>query len=411
MVSDMTISEIRYEEARARLAKALQQVSAEETIAVERALSRIAAQTVASTLNLPAQANAAVDGYCVSSAYLDEHPDHKFQIIGEAKAGHPFEGTVAAGQALWIFTGAEMPEGADCVMMQEYCERHGQEVSFPSAMRQGYNVRPAGENLAIGEEIIADGEMITPAHIAQLSAAGITQISVRRPLRVGIISSGDELSEANNAQTLPKGQIFDSNRPLLTQLVIKAGHQVIDGGIIKDDLASLTKAYEALAANCDVVISSGGASQGIEDHSQNAIKALGASILFWRVAMKPGRPVGAAMLGQVPLFLLPGNPVAVFVCFHLFVLPTLICLSTGVFSPLKQLFIPIDVALDKKPNQRTEFVRVKLTLTNEGDTVMLPHGRKGAGVLSSLTGADGLAELPYEAGAISAGQNLPVILL
>ena len=407
----MTIAEIRYEEARARLDKALQQVSAEEIVSADKALSRISAQSLASAINLPAQANAAVDGYCVSSAYLEKHPDHKFTLIGEAKAGHPFTGQLKDGEALWIFTGAEMPKGADCVMMQEYCDRQGQEVSFPRIMRSGYNVRPAGENLAKGEEIIAQGEVITPAHIAQVAAAGLTQIPVRRPLRVGVISTGDELSEGSEKQPLPQGQIFDSNRPLLKQLIIQAGHQVVDGGIIGDNLENLTTAYETLSQNCDVVISSGGASQGIEDHSQNAIKAIGAEILFWRVAMKPGRPVGAAMMGGVPLFLLPGNPVAVFVCFQLFVLSTLFKLSTGVFSPLKQLFIPMGVALDKKPNERTEFVRVKLALTNDGDTVMLPHGRKGAGVLSSLTGADGLAELPHEAGTINAGQKLPVILL
>ena len=407
----MTIAEIRYEEARARLDRALQQVSAEEIVLADKALSRISAQSLASEINLPAQANAAVDGYCVSSAYLEKYPDHKFTLIGEAKAGHPFTGQLKGGEALWIFTGAEMPKGADCVMMQEYCVRQGQEVSFPHIMRAGYNVRPAGENLAKGEEIIAQGEEVTPAHIAQLAAAGLTQIPVRRPLRVGVISTGDELSEGAEKQPLPQGQIFDSNRPLLKQLIIQAGHQVVDGGIIGDNLAELTKAYETLSQNCDVVISSGGASQGIEDHSQNAIKAIGAEILFWRVAMKPGRPVGAAMMGGVPLFLLPGNPVAVFVCFQLFVLSTLFKLSTGVFSPLKQLFIPMSVALDKRPNERTEFIRVKLALTNEGDTVMLPHGRKGAGVLSSLTGADGLAELPYEAGTINAGQKLPVILL
>lgn len=407
----MTIAEIRYEEARERLDQLLQQVSAEEFVSADLALSRLSARALSSAINLPAQANAAVDGYCVSSAFLERHPEHKFKVIGEAKAGHPFKGELAEGEALWIFTGAEMPKGADCVMMQEYCDRQAQEVSFSRIMTSGYNVRPAGENLAKGEEIIAEGEVITASHIAQFAAAGLTQIAVRRPLRVGVISTGDELSDQTQSQPLPQGQIYDSNRPLLKQLVIQAGHHLVDGGIIRDNLDELTKAYETLSQNCDVVISSGGASQGIEDHSQNAIKALGARILFMRVAMKPGRPVGAAMIGQVPLFLLPGNPVAVFVCFQLFVLPTLFKLSTGVFPSLKQIFMPMGVELNKKPNERTEFVRVKLALTNDGDTVMLPHGRKGAGVLSSLTGADGLAELPYEAGTIGAGQKLPVILL
>ena len=194
-------------------------------------------------------------------------------------------------------------------------------------------------------------------------------------------------------------------------MILQAGHEVVDGGIITDDRTSLAQAYDKLASSCDVVISSGGASQGREDHAQIAMSDIGAQTLFWRVAMKPGRPVGAGIKGKVPLFALPGNPVAVFVCTILFVLPTLVKITTGMFPALQFARLSTGFAVDKEPNLRAEFVRVKLTLTKDGDTVMLPHGRKGAGVLSSLTGADGLAELPYENGKLPIGQKLPFIRL
>ena len=230
-------------------------------------------------------------------------------------------------------------------------------------------------------------------------------------MRVGILSTGDEIVSPSADAHKEKGHIFDSNRPMIAALIKKAGHLVIDGGIIPDDKDALSSAYGTLAAKCDVIISSGGASQGDEDHSQAALKKNGAQSLFWRVAIKPGRPVAASLIGDVPVFCLPGNPVAVLVCFYLFVKPVLGKLSHSTFKPLTSLKIKAGFSAKKAPNERAEFRRVKLALTNDGETVMLPHGRKGAGVLSSLTGADGLAELPYELGEVPEGQKLPFIML
>ena len=402
---------IRYEEARKRLNDALQQVASTEIVPLSAALDRISSADVISSLNLPETSNAAVDGYGVSSAFLGANPNHAFRLIGEAKAGHPFDGLVPEGAAIRIFTGAIMPEGIDCVMMQEFCETDGQAVRLGHVIGSGKNCRPVGENLAIGEVILSKGDVIGPAHIGQAAAAGLTHLSVFMPLRVGMISTGDELCETGDGDDKALGQIYDSNRPMIRALIEQAGHQPIDGGIIKDTKDALIQAYQHLAAQCDIIISSGGASQGDEDHSQDALLACDARALFWRVAIKPGRPVAASIIGDVPVFCLPGNPVAVYVCFHLFVLPSLSKMTADIFKPLTSLTIKSGFSAKKAPNERAEFVRVKLALTNEGETVMLPHGRKGAGVLSSLTGADGLAELPFELGEVPEGHKLPFIML
>ena len=402
---------IRYEEARDRLKDALVEVGRAEIVTRDKALGRIAGRELASGLDLPNTENAAVDGYCVSSAFLANNPDFAFEIAGVAKAGHPFDEVLEDGQALRIFTGAVMPKGADCVMMQEFCLLEDGKVRFPKPMMSGKNCRPAGENLAKGEVIIAKGEVISASHIGQLAAAGIKEVPVIAPLRVGILSTGDELIEADPDLPKDKGQIYDSNRPMLAAMIEQAGHQVVDGGIIKDTRKALGAAYQELSQQADLIISSGGASQGDEDHSQDALQDIGAKPIFWRVAIKPGRPVAAAILGNVPIFALPGNPVAVFVCFHLFVNASIGQLSHGVFTPLKPLYVKAGFSVKKVANDRAEFRRVKLALTNEGETVMLPHGRKGAGVLSSLTGADGLAELPFELGEVPEGHKLPFIML
>ena len=400
---------IRYEEARSRLEAAVRQIADHEVISCEKALGRVASEDVTSPLNLPETSNAAVDGYAVSSVYLAAHPTHHFTVAGTAKAGHPYDKPLLDGQALRMFTGAVMPQGADCVMMQEFCEAENDMVRFPSAMSAGKNSRPAGENLAKDEVILKKGEVIGPAQIGQLAAAGLAEVAVVRPLRVGILSTGDELVQT--ATHKKSGQIYDSNRPMIASLIKEQGHEVIDGGIIEDNREALARAYADLCGRCDMVISSGGASQGDEDHSQSALQDIGAELLFWRVAIKPGRPVAAAIKADTPLFCLPGNPVAVFVCFHLFVVPTLSKLSHNHFKPLTSLRIKSGFAVKKPKNERAEFRRVKLALTNEGETVMVPHGRKGAGVLSSLTGADGLAELAYELGEVPEGQKLPFIML
>ena len=400
---------MRYEEARDILQKSFGEIAGVEHIPSNAALGRIAAEEVISPLDLPHSANAAVDGYALQSQDTEIGDTVSLRIIGIAKAGHPFKGRLQSGEAVRVFTGALMPEGADCALMEEFCQESEGFVHIAQPVKAGRNLRPAGENLHKGEIIIEKGDRLKPAHIGQLAAAGITSLSVKKPLKVAVISTGDELIETGEA--LSRGHIYDSNRPMLCSLITKAGHKAVDYGIIQDDEEALLSVMSQALAECDIVITSGGASAGIEDHTQTVLKRMNAKSLFWRLAIKPGRPMAAAQKDNKLIFCLPGNPVAVQVCFALFVEPVMMQLSSGQFPPLSSLYVTGDFDHKKQANERAEFIRVKLALTNEGETVMLPHGRKGAGVLSSLTGADGLAELPFGASDITPGCRLRFIAL
>ena len=399
---------MRYEAARALLQQQFHKIGQVETLSCADALGRLAAEQVISALDLPASANAAVDGYAFQSkdAAKENMP---LSIIGITKAGHPFKGTVKAGEAVRVFTGAIMPDGTDCALMEEFCDEKDGYVVLNKTASAGKNMRPAGENLHKGEVILNAGEHIRPSHLGQLAAAGICKISVQKPLRVAVISTGDELIEQTEQPR--DGQIFDSNRPMISALIQQLGHEAVDFGIVKDDENAFFSRMSEALESCDVIITSGGASAGIEDHSQAVLKRLNANLLFWRLAIKPGRPMAAAEKDGKPIFCLPGNPVAVHVCFILFAQPVLTQLATGIFPSLPPLYLMADFSHKKPANERAEFIRVKLALTNEGETVMLPHGRKGAGVLSSLTGADGLAELPFEDSDINPGHRLRFIAL
>ena len=400
---------MRYEKARDILQQSFGEIAGAEHIPSNAALGRIAAEEIISPLDLPHSANAAVDGYAFQSQDTEGGDIVSLRIIGMAKAGHPFKGRLQLGEAVRVFTGALMPEGADCALMEEFCIQSDGFVQITQPVKAGRNLRPAGENLHKGEVIIEKGDRLKPSHIGQLAAAGITSLSVKKPLKVAVISTGDELIETGEA--LSRGHIYDSNRPMLCSLIATSGHEAVDYGIIEDDEEALLSVMSHALAECDIVITSGGASAGIEDHTQTVLKRMNAKSLFWRLAIKPGRPMAAAQKDNKPIFCLPGNPVAVQVCFALFVEPVMNQLSSGQFPPLSSLYVTGDFHHKKPANERAEFIRVKLALTNEGETVMLPHGRKGAGVLSSLTGADGLAELPFGASDITPGCRLRFIAL
>ena len=400
---------LRYEDVRALLDQHFSAQTKAETVAVDAALGRRAFRDILSEVNLPETVNAAVDGYGIAADDLADHPTKPFPIIGTAKAGHPLTRAVPKGSAVRIFTGAVMPAGIDCVMMQEFCDETDGHVTFRKSMSSGKNARPAGENLQKGEVIITTGELITPAHIGQLAAAGITDIDVCVPLKVAVLSTGDELVLSGQSEGKVVGQIYDSNRPMVTAMIEKAGCQVIDGGIIPDRADALIAALDHYCATCDVVITTGGAADGIEDHTKTAFDAMGAQTLSRFVAIKPGRPFSSASKGDTALFSLPGNPVAVYVCFLLFVQPVLQKKMANVPFALSELHVPSGFTVSKPANERAEFVRVSLSLTKDGQTVLLPYGRKGAGVLSSLTGADGLAELPFESQQINQGDMLRFI--
>jgi molybdopterin molybdotransferase len=296
-----------------------------------------------------------------------------------------------------------MPRGIDTIIMHEKCNRVGDEVIIRDIIKKNQNMRPVGENLRKGEIVVEKGKLLNAADIGQLAASGNSNIEVYKKLSVSVISTGDELIDPLSKNKL-KGQIFDSNKPMLTSLLSIHYLKVLDLGIVKDNRTQLAEKYAEALIKSDVVISSGGASDGIEDHTQNALKDIGAKCLVWQLAMKPGKPMAIGMLGKKIIFCLPGNPVAAFVCTKLLINPILMKLAGGTdWDPLS---FKLPSGFDhQKRNGRAEFLRAKIINKDQRSFIYL-HGRKGAGVISSLTGADGIVEIPLEAETVSKGDFL-----
>ena len=391
-----------YEEARALLLAAAEAGIPElEHLPLSDALGRVLAADQTSPFNLPQTDNAAVDGYAIHADYLAAHPDHLFDIIGTARAGHPFEGKAEPGQAVQVFTGAVMPDGPDCVLMHEDCRISADGVICGKQLKTGTNMRPAGENLARGELVAEQGTRLSAADIGQLAAAGCAEVPVFRPLHVGLISTGDELVEAGDARLT--GQIFDSNRPMLAALCRQTGVRLTDFGIVKDNRASLTAAYQTALEECDVIISSGGASDGIEDHTQGAMQDIGAEPVFWRLAMKPGRPMAAGRRGQQMMFCLPGNPVAAFVCFRLLVSPVLDRLAGAAVRLPLSLMVASGFA-HKKQAGRAEFAGSPDPQPRWPATGLPAWAKRRRCDLVIDRGRRGLVEIPFSATALALGQ-------
>jgi len=367
----------------------------------------IIAEDAISPHDLPPNPTSAVDGFAIYSQTHAQNPKTIFKIVGTARAGHPFNGVIQPDEAVRIYTGAVMPTGPDCVLMHEDCQIDGDRLASDLVLSAHTNVRPQGENVAKGEVLVAKGQRLTASAIGQLSAGGIADISCYQPLRATILSMGDEIIPAGRAE-LATGQIFDSNRPMLASLVRQNNVSQIDGGIVADKKGALVAAYKQALSQSDIVISSAGASDGVEDHTQAALAEIGAEVLFWRLAIKPGRPVCVAQNGDKFIFCLPGNPVAVFVCFMLLVRPVIDILSGGKARALLKLPVKANFSY-KKRKGRIEFVRCKLMAGPDGQLEAHIHGRKGAGVISSLLGADGLIEIPIDAEYIDSGTMLNFI--
>lgn len=392
---------------RDNVAAQLQARSAMERAALHEATGRIAARTYTATANLPATANAAVDGYAVRASELAADPMRWFQIEATVRAGHPHSEPISSGCAAAVYTGAVMPEGPDAVFMHEVCQLKDGMVQFGASAHVGQNIRPAGENVHIGEDLLTAGQIIGPQDIGQLAAAGVQAVDVRPHLSVHILSTGDEVAGADQ-HAFGTAQIADANGPMLQALLTQDGHKARYGGIIADDRAALSTAFDEALKISDVLITTGGASDGIEDHTQSAMQDNEIDCLFWRIAMKPGRPMAVGMKGDKLVICLPGNPVAVFVCYRLLVSGWLSILQGGRAKPLLGISVPAGFH-HKKKNDRAEYLRVRLETDDNGLSVLSLHGRKGAGVISSLQGADGLVEIPLACEEVSPGDLLRFI--
>lgn len=375
-----------------------------ERVALMQADGRILAETVAAPVNLPPFRNSAVDGYAVRHADLDAASDTRLPLVGRAAAGRAVEGAPRAGAALRIFTGAPMPEGFDTVFMQEDVREDSGDVVLPAGLKPGANVRAAGEDIAVGEEALKAGQRIAPSHIALAAALGLPVLPVRRRIRIAVFSTGDELSEPG--QRLGPQALYDSNRFALAALARRAGAEIVDLGILRDDRETIRRALEQAAPTHDLLLTSGGVSTGEEDHVKFAVEAAGA-LAFWRLGIKPGRPVAMGVVAGTPFIGLPGNPVAAFVTWAFVARALVAALSGEDWAPPKPMRVTAGFGYKKKAGRR-EYVRVSLE-EKDGVTFARKYHREGAGLITSLTRTQGLVELPEDMLRVEEGDALNFI--
>lgn len=370
-----------------------------EEVALETAAGRILAADIASDRAVPPHDNAAVDGYAVRFADLAPDGDTRLPVAGRIPAGAAPSGPVAAGTAMRIFTGAPMPDGADTVLMQEDCRVDGDDVIIPPGIKQGANRRFAGEDIEPGATILVHGARLRPQDIGLAASIGLTRLPVFRPLRVALFSTGDEIRDAGEA--LPPGCVYDANRHAVAAALRRLGCDVDDLGILPDRLDVIRETLSAAAEDHDLLMTSGGVSTGEEDHVRSAIEATG-QIHFWRLAIRPGRPLALGQVGRVPFIGLPGNPVAVLVTFMRFARPAILRLS-GCRDTEPAVFQVRTAFPIKKKLGRREWLRVRLDRDEDGAPLVHKFPRDGAGILTSMVEADGLVELPEDLTALEAG--------
>jgi molybdopterin molybdotransferase len=352
-------------------------------------------------MNLPPHANSAVDGYAFAHADLVPGRETVLPVCGRAAAGHPLGRTAERGAAIRIFTGAPMPEGADTVMMQEDCVVENGRVRLKPGIKKGANRRPAGEDVAEGAVALAAGRRLVPADLGLAAALGYCELPVLRRLRVALLSTGDEVRDPG--ASLPRGMIYDANRFMLAALLGGLGCAVSDFGIRPDREAVLADTLATASAGHDLIVTSGGVSTGEEDHVKPAIERLG-SLHFWRLAIKPGRPVALGQIAGVPLVGLPGNPVAALVTFVVLARPLILRLAGATASAPRLFPVRAGFAYRKKPGRR-EYVRA--SLQREGkDLVAVKYPRDGAGIISSITGSEGLVVVGEETSDLAPGMMI-----
>ena len=388
------------EEAVAIIAAKVTAVQEVETVALANADGRILARDIPAPLPLPPFTNSAVDGYAVASCDLRPDEAQIFPVVGRVQAGGSAQGPVKPGQAVRIFTGAPMPDGADTVFMQEDVRLDGNNVALPAGLKPGANVRPAGEDIPLGHAALKAGQRLRPQDVALAAAFGLTQVEVRRRIRVAVFSTGNEL--VSPGETRAPAQLFDSNRFMLMAMLARLGCQLSDLGILRDEAASLASALKKVAGSHDLILTTGGVSTGEEDHVKAGVESAG-KLVLWRMAIKPGRPVAMGIIGGTPLIGLPGNPVASFVTFVHVVRPTVLALMGAAHQHLVPMPVRAAFTYRKKIGRR-EYVRVTLRKADDGALEAIKFPREGAGLLSSLVDTDGLVELGEAVTMVEPGQ-------
>ncbi len=393
------------EQGREKILSLISPLAETESVAIQECYQRILAREVFSPINVPAYRNSAMDGYALRSDDLERD---SYRVVAEVLAGSHYPKTVERGEAVKIMTGAPMPLGADTVVMREQATQNGELVSFAGAkIKAGQNVRQAGEDLAQGQAVFSTGQRLLSPEMGMLASLGFAHTDVFRSLKVAIFSTGDEVQAPGG--DIEPNSIFDSNRFTLTGLLKQLGCQVIDLGIIEDDEAKMMQVLEQAAKQADMVITSGGVSVGDADFIKSALEKLG-QIDFWRINMRPGRPLAFGQIAGKPFFGLPGNPVAVMVSFINFVEPALRKMQGEQgWQPLKVSAIALE---DLRSRQgRTEFSRGVYAFNTQGQLTVRTTGKQGSGILRSMSEANCLIEIAPAIDTVKVGESVTIIPL
>ncbi|WP_318458876.1 bifunctional molybdopterin-guanine dinucleotide biosynthesis adaptor protein MobB/molybdopterin molybdotransferase MoeA [Photobacterium leiognathi] len=392
---------------REKILEQIKPLNNNESVNLHQALGQIVAQDILSPVNVPQYTNSAMDGYAIRGDDLDRENYH---VVGQVLAGHSYDNTLQAGEAVRIMTGAPVPQGADTVIMREQANQEGDTVTFNLAMgkiKAGQNVRQAGEDLALGQVAVAAGTTITAPELGMVASLGIDKITINKPIRVAIFSTGDEVQQPGEQQK--PNCIYDSNRYTLYALLTKLGCDVVDLGIIDDNEASLENTLVQASTQADLILSSGGVSVGDADYIKTVLDKLG-QINFWRINMRPGRPLAFGTIGDVPFFGLPGNPVAVMVAFLQFVEPA-IRKQQGIVNWQPKTHQAIATEKLRSRPGRTEYTRGISSFDANGRLVVKSTGSQGSGILRSMSEANCLIEILPEQENAEIGDKVTIIPL
>jgi molybdopterin molybdotransferase len=400
---------LRHDVALAILKERVRPVVGIERVPLAEAAGRILGEAVVAPRSVPAHTNAAVDGYSFAAADYGAAAGGELAVAGRAAAGHPLAEKPAPKTAARIFTGAVMPEGHDTVVMQEDVRTATADgrpmVAIPAGLKRGANVRKAGEDVEAGETVLAEGAVLRPQDLAALVSLGFSEAACFQRLKVAIVSTGDEVRRGGGA--LESGQVFDANAPMLAPLIASAGAMATDLGVFPDDLQAVKARLAEAARAFDVIVTSGGASRGEEDHVVAALDALGKRHM-WQLAIKPGRPMSFGQIGDSVVLGLPGNPVAVLVCFLLYVWPLLRRMGGAAWPEPRRYPLPALFAFPDRKIGRREFWRGMLRETPQGLAVD-KFARDGSGLISGLRAADGLIDIPEDVAEVKPGDTVAFI--
>lgn len=409
-MSTAPLRRVSVDEARRDILSHVTALARFEDIPSAAVAGRVAAETAESPVAVPAYTNSAMDGYAYAAASLPAGETVTLALAGESLAGHPCLHTILSGAACRITTGAKLPDGCDTVIPFEKTTADDRTVTFPrDAVKAGANVRHQGETLKPGDAVIAAGTRMTPAHAALLANLGFAKIAVTAPVRAAVIATGDELVEPG--RPCPENRLYNANSTALTALLTALGCEVVDFGIVPDAADAVRDALRQAAAECDIVLTSGGAAAGEADFTHKVLEAEG-EIRPWEVSMRPGKPMRFGLLEKKPVFLLPGNPVAAVVTFLEFARAAILAMAGVAGDAVLPVAIPMKLAADtKKKDGRAEFMRARLTVTASGEAAALPLKDQGSAALTNLTGSDLILALPAEGSLLAAGTIVSAQLL